>query len=112
MRSRAVAVVAGVLLLEVATAQASAHQDYSAAPNGASPWHYSESWVMTNWKVGAGSPVVHQQWTLRSGSVLFEVRLDHPLPAALFGQLGSVVDQVEAPGSRLEELMGPGGAGA
>lgn len=63
-------------------------------------------------RTGGGSPVVRQEWSLPSGSVLFEVRLDRPLPAALFAQLGSVVEQVEALASGLEELLGPGEAEA
>lgn len=54
-----------------------------------------------------GSPVVRQEWPLPSGAVLFEVRLDRPLPAALFTQLGSVVEQVEALASRLQQVLDP-----
>lgn len=44
-------VVAAVMLalgsLTLSTSPAGAHQSSSPAPNGASPWHYSESWAMT-----------------------------------------------------------------
>lgn len=49
-------------------------------------------------------PVVHQQWSLPSGTVVFEVRLDRPLPAAVFAQLGAVVQEVESLADRLREL--------
>lgn len=50
-------------------------------------------------------PVVHQEWTLPAGAVVFEVRLDQPLPADVFGQLGAVVEQAEALAKRLRELL-------
>lgn len=50
-------------------------------------------------------PVVHQEWTLPAGSVVFEVRLDRPLPAGVFGQLGAVVQEVESLADRLRELV-------
>jgi hypothetical protein len=50
-------------------------------------------------------PVVHQEWTLPAGAVLFEVRLDQPLPAAVFAQVGTVVQEIEALASRLHELV-------
>lgn len=50
-------------------------------------------------------PVVHQEWTLPAGAVLFEVRLDRPLPAAVFAQVGTVVQEIEALAGRLHELV-------
>lgn len=50
-------------------------------------------------------PVVHQEWTLPAGAVVFEVRLDRPLPAAAFAQVGAVVHEVEALADRLRELV-------
>lgn len=50
-------------------------------------------------------PVVHQEWTLPAGAVVFEVRLDQPLPADVFGQLGIVVQHAEKLAGRLRELL-------
>ncbi|MDP8931004.1 MAG: hypothetical protein M3O70_21125 [Actinomycetota bacterium] len=50
-------------------------------------------------------PVVHQAWTLPAGAVVFEVRLDRPLPAAVFAQVGAVVQEIEALADRLRELV-------
>lgn len=50
-------------------------------------------------------PVVHQEWTLPAGAVVLEVRLDRPLPAGVFAQLGAVVQEVEALADRLRELV-------
>jgi hypothetical protein len=49
-------------------------------------------------------PVVHQEWALPAGSVLFEIRMRRPLPAAVFVQVGSVVQEIEALATRLREL--------
>jgi hypothetical protein len=51
------------------------------------------------------APVVHQLWSLPAGAVLFEVRLDRPLPAAAFAQVGTVVHEIEALAGRLQELV-------
>lgn len=56
-------------------------------------------------------PVVHQEWTVPAGHVLFEVRLDRPLPAGVFAQVGTVVEAIEALASRLLELTAAGDAG-
>jgi hypothetical protein len=50
-------------------------------------------------------PIVHQEWTVPSGAVIFEVRLDRPLPAAVFAQVGAVVQEAEALAERLVELV-------
>ncbi len=50
-------------------------------------------------------PVVHQEWTLPAGAVVFEVRLDQPLPADVFGLLGIVVQHAETLADRLRELL-------
>lgn len=50
-------------------------------------------------------PIVHQEWILPSGAVVFEVRLDRPLPAAVFAQVGSVVEQIEGLADRLRALV-------
>lgn len=47
-------------------------------------------------------PVIHQEWVVGGGSVLLEVRLDRPLPAALFSAVGSVVKEAE----RLSDALG------
>ena len=39
------------------------------------------------------------------GAVIFEVRLNQPVPAAVFTQLGVVVKEVEALAARLRELV-------
>jgi hypothetical protein len=41
------------------------------------------------------SPVVHQEWMIPAGAVIFEVRLERPLPAGIFVQLGVVVQELE-----------------
>jgi hypothetical protein len=50
-------------------------------------------------------PVVHQAWTLPGGAVVFEVRLDRPLPAGVFAQVGAVVEQIESLADRLRDLV-------
>lgn len=50
-------------------------------------------------------PVVHQAWTLPAGAVVFEVRLDRPLPAAIFAQVGAVVQEIESLADRLRDLV-------
>jgi hypothetical protein len=50
-------------------------------------------------------PVVHQAWTLPAGAVVFEVRLDRPLPAAVFAQVGAVVQEIESLADRLREIV-------
>jgi hypothetical protein len=50
-------------------------------------------------------PVVHQEWTLPGGAVIFEVRLDRPLPATAFQQLGSVVQQAEVLANQLRDVV-------
>lgn len=50
------------------------------------------------------SPVVHQEWPLPAGAVVFEVRLDRPLPAAVFAQIGAVVEQIETLANGLREV--------
>jgi hypothetical protein len=50
-------------------------------------------------------PVVRQEWLVPAGAVLFEVRLDLPLPATLFAQVGTVVREIEALAERLRELV-------
>lgn len=50
-------------------------------------------------------PVVHQAWTLPGGGVVFEVRLDRPLPAGVFAQVGAVVEQIESLADRLRDLV-------
>ena len=49
-------------------------------------------------------PVIHQRWPVAGGSVSFEIRLDRPLPAAAFGQLGGIFESVE----RLVGQLGDG----
>jgi len=46
---RVLAVLFVALLIGSSTSNVSAHQDGNPSPNGASPWHYSESWRLTNW---------------------------------------------------------------
>lgn len=50
-------------------------------------------------------PVVHQEWRLPAGAVVFEVLLDQPIPADVFGQLGAVVEKAEELATRLRELL-------
>jgi hypothetical protein len=50
-------------------------------------------------------PVVHQEWPLPGGAVIFEVRLDRPLPATAFQQLGSVVQQAEVLANELKDVV-------
>jgi len=57
-------------------------------------------------RVGQAPPVVHQAWTLPGGTVVFEVRLDRPLPAGVFAQVGAVVEQIESLADRLRDLVG------
>lgn len=40
-------------------------------------------------------PTIHQEWDVESGSVLFEVRLDGPLPSTAFAMLAQVMQTVE-----------------
>ncbi len=49
-------------------------------------------------------PVVHQEWTLPYGTLVFEVRLDRPMPAGLFAQLGVVVQELEALADQLRRF--------
>lgn len=56
-------------------------------------------------RLGQHPPVVHQAWSLPAGEVVFEVRLDQPLPAAVFAQVGAVVEQIESLADRLRELV-------
>ncbi len=49
-------------------------------------------------------PVVRQEWKLPAGAVVLEVRLDRPLPAGLFAQVGAVAQEVEALADRLRHL--------
>lgn len=51
------------------------------------------------------TPVVHQEWTIPGGAVVFEVRLDRPLPAGLFTQLGVVVQELETLAEELGNLV-------
>lgn len=46
-----------------------------------------------------------QRSTMVRGAVIFEVRLNQPVPAAVFTQLGVVVKEVEALAARLRELV-------
>lgn len=55
---RAVTIILTILLIASSSVSVSAHQDSSPSPNGASPWHYSESWLLTGW-YGEG---LHQDW--------------------------------------------------
>lgn len=50
-----------------------------------------------------GMPTIHQAWNVEDGSVLFEVRLDRPLPSAAFGTLAEVMRTVE----KLVSSLGP-----
>ena len=50
-------------------------------------------------------PVVHQEWPLAAGAVVFEIRLDRPMPSAVFAQLGVVVQEVEALADRLRDVV-------
>jgi hypothetical protein len=56
-------------------------------------------------RVGQAPPIVHQAWTLPGGTVVFEVRLDRPLPAGVFAQVGAVVEQIESLADRLRDLV-------
>ncbi|MGH9248973.1 MAG: hypothetical protein ACRD0W_05595 [Acidimicrobiales bacterium] len=56
-------------------------------------------------RLAPGPPVVHQEWTLPTGTVVLEVRLDRPLPAEVFAQVGAVVKEIEALADRLKELV-------
>jgi hypothetical protein len=56
-------------------------------------------------RVAQAPPVVHQAWTLPGGTVVFEVRLDRPLPAGVFAQVGAVVEQIESLADRLRDLV-------
>ena len=49
-----------------------------------------------------GTPVVHQTWAIDSGSIVFEIRTDKPLPATAFTTVGEVVASLE----RLAETLG------
>ncbi len=49
-----------------------------------------------------GTPVVHQAWAINSGSIVFEIRTDKPLPATAFTTVGEVVASLE----RLAETLG------
>lgn len=42
-----------------------------------------------------GSPVVHQAWDIDGGSIIFEIRIDKPLPATAFATVGEVVASLE-----------------
>ena len=49
-----------------------------------------------------GTPVVHQTWAIDSGSIVFEIRTDKPLPATAFTTVGEVVASLE----RLADTLG------
>jgi len=50
-----------------------------------------------------GTPVVHQTWSIGGGSIVFEIRTEHPLPASAFATVGEVVASLE----RLAETLTP-----
>lgn len=49
-------------------------------------------------------PVVRQEWSLPWGAVLFELSLDRPLPAAVFAQVGAIVQEIEVLANQLSGL--------
>ncbi len=53
-RAGAVLIAAVLMLALTSVAPASAHQDSRPAPNGVSPWHYSEYWAITGSWYGEG----------------------------------------------------------
>jgi hypothetical protein len=50
-----------------------------------------------------GVPLVHQVWEIDGGSIVFEIRTDKPLPAAVFVTVGEVVASLE----HLAETLAP-----
>jgi hypothetical protein len=46
-------------------------------------------------EVPSAERIVHQVWPARGGSIAFEVRLDRPLPAQAFSELGEIFQAVE-----------------
>lgn len=50
-----------------------------------------------------GTPVVHQAWAIDGGSIVFEIRIDKPLPATAFATVGEVVASLE----HLAETLAP-----
>ena len=53
----------------------------------------------------SASPIVHQEWIFPSGAIVFELRLDRPLPAAVFAMVGTVVQEIEGLADRLRALV-------
>ncbi|MCL4293775.1 MAG: hypothetical protein KJ056_12230 [Acidimicrobiia bacterium] len=59
-----------------------------------------------------GTPVVHQAWAIDGGSIVFEIRIDTPLPATVFATVGEVVARLEDLAKRLAHPAPQGGIGA
>ncbi|MGD1057379.1 MAG: hypothetical protein ABR992_08195 [Solirubrobacteraceae bacterium] len=56
------------------------------------------------------SPVLHQEWTINGGSVVFDVQLDRPLPASAFQNVTPVIEKIEALVKSLEPKAAAGSA--
>jgi hypothetical protein len=41
------------------------------------------------------TPILHQEWTIPGGRIVFEVELDRPLAGAAFGEVGSAITAIE-----------------
>lgn len=74
-------------------------------PEGVHPPDAADDGVRGRGRSTEAVPVVHQEWTVPAGAVVFEVRLDQPLPADVFTLLGEVVERAENLAGRLRELL-------
>jgi len=54
--------------------------------------------------------VLHQEWTINGGSVVFDVQLDRPLPASAFQNVTPVIEKIEALVKSLEPKAAAGSA--